>query len=173
VAVVNPSVILGAGFWNSGPQQVFKMAWDEFPFYPVGSSGFVDVRDVVRFMVLLMESDITGQRFLLNGENTSYRAVQTAIAKVLGKRPPSKAISPRLARWAARLEWLRSKLGGKAPLITKDAALTTSLSYRYLNEKSRRTFDFEYTPLQQTIEETANLFKDGGPGRFFPTGLIF
>jgi nucleoside-diphosphate-sugar epimerase len=172
VAVVNPSVILGAGFWHSGPQQVFKMAWEEFPYYPVGSTGFVDVRDVARFMIRLMESDISGQRFLLNGDNTSYREVQTTIAEALDKPPPSKALSPLLARWVARLESLRSKFGGKAPLITKDAAHLTALSYRYINDKSRAALDFEYTPLQQTLEETASAFKEAALNGFGPRVLM-
>lgn len=173
VAVVNPSVILGAGFWDNGPQRVFKMAWEEFPYYPVGSTGFVDVRDVARFMVRLMDSDVSGQRFLLNGENTSYQKLQTAIAQQLDKKPPARALSRRMARWAARLEWLRSKLGGKSPLITKDAARMTALSYQYLNDKSRKAFDFTYTPLQHTIEETSALFAEAAENDFGPKILKF
>ena len=65
-AIVNPSVILGSGYWNLGSARFFKQVDEGLKFSPVGSSGFVDVRDVARFMVLLLESDISGQRYILN-----------------------------------------------------------------------------------------------------------
>lgn len=171
VAVVNPSVILGAGFWDGGTQVVFKITWDDYPFYPVGSSGFVDVRDVARFLILLMESEIKGERYLLNGSNKAYRAVQSDIAKAFDRPAPRYALSPGLAKWAARLDWLRSKVLGKEPLLTKESAHLTSLSFTYINDKSLQDFDFYYTPLAQTIEETATLFKEAAQDDFGPRTL--
>lgn len=159
VAVVNPSVILGAGCWDMGTAQFFKLGWREFPFYPVGASGFVDVRDVARFLILLMESDILGERFVLNGENRSYQSLQEMIAAALDRKGPRYVLSPAIARWAARLEWLRKKFTGKPPLITRENAIMTSLTYHYKNDKSIRTFDFDYIPIEQTVRETARLFK--------------
>lgn len=160
VAVVNPSIILGAGFWDSGPTQFFKMGWNEFPVYPRGENGFVDVRDVARFMILLMESDIAGERFILNGTNLSFREMQGAIAQAMGRKPPRFELNPFLGRWAARLEWLRNKFTGKPPLITRENAKMTGIVYHYRNDKSLRAFDFEYTPFEQTIRETSDLFME-------------
>lgn len=158
VAVVNPSVILGAGFWDSGPTQFFKMGWNEFPFYTEGENGFVDVRDVARFLILLMESDIVGERFILNGENLSFRKMQETIAKAMGRKAPRFKLHPFWARWGARIEWLRYRLSGKSPLITRENAKMTNLVYHYRNDKSLGAFDFEYTPLERTIRETSALF---------------
>lgn len=171
VAVVNPSVILGGGFWDSGPQKIFGMTWKEFPFYPVGATGFVDVRDVARFMIILMESEMKGERYILNGTNTSYQQLQTEIARSLDRRPPRYALSPTLAGWAARLSWLRSKLTGKSPLITRENARMTSLAYTYANTKSQRDFDFNYIPFERTIGETANLFREAAKDSFSPKTL--
>lgn len=171
VVVVNPSVILGAGFWDSGPQQIFKMTWREFPFYPVGETGFVDVRDVARFMILLMESDIQGERYILNSTNTSFEHLQKGFAEAIDRRPPRYTLTPWMARWAARLEWLRSKVTGKHPLITRENALMTSLDYHYENDKSRRDLNFEYIPFEQTLEDIATLFKEAAEDSFNPKVL--
>ena len=46
--IVNPSIILGAGDWNEGSTKIFKTAFEEFPWYAQGKTGFVDVNDVVQ-----------------------------------------------------------------------------------------------------------------------------
>jgi len=71
--IVNPTIILGSGDWNKGSSEIFKSAYDEFPWYTEGISGFVDVADVVNAMIALMESDITGERFIVSGHNASYQ----------------------------------------------------------------------------------------------------
>ena len=60
MAIVNPVIILGAGDWNNGSSGIFKSAYNEFPWYTGGMSGFVDVLDVVDAMQILMESNVTG-----------------------------------------------------------------------------------------------------------------
>ncbi len=158
VAVVNPAIILGSGFWKGGPQEFFKLAGKAFPFYPTGSNGFVDVRDVAQFMILLMESDIHGERFILSGETWSYRNLLTNISKFMNKRPPTIKVSPFIQQVAWRLEWLRQTFAGAHPIITKETALTAANSFHYLNNKSLRTFDFEYTPIIETVRQTSLQF---------------
>ncbi|MEY4278400.1 MAG: hypothetical protein RL377_404, partial [Bacteroidota bacterium] len=72
VAIVNPVIILGAGDWNKGSSEIFKSAYDEFPWYTQGVSGFVDVLDVVDAMQLLMQSEVQGQRYIISGANLPY-----------------------------------------------------------------------------------------------------
>ncbi|MEO7961739.1 MAG: NAD-dependent epimerase/dehydratase family protein, partial [Ginsengibacter sp.] len=58
-AIVNPSLIIGGDDWENGSSAIFKSAWNEFPWYAEGGGGFVDVRDVARVMILLMNSEIS------------------------------------------------------------------------------------------------------------------
>jgi nucleoside-diphosphate-sugar epimerase len=82
--IVNPSTILGPGNWNSSSSKIFKTAYEEFPWYSDGISGFVDVKDVAKIMILLMNSEITNERFILNAGNTSFKNVFSEIAKCFG-----------------------------------------------------------------------------------------
>ena len=52
--IVNPSLILGAGRWDSGSCELFNTIAKGFPFYTTGINGFVDVKDVVRAMITLL-----------------------------------------------------------------------------------------------------------------------
>ena len=49
-------------------------------------------------MILLMEHDIKSERFILCAGNHSYRDVFNNIAKEFGKKPPSKKVTPFLAK---------------------------------------------------------------------------
>ena len=95
--IVNPSIILGAGDWNVGSTKIFKTVYNEFAWYSSGVNGFVDVQDVASVMILLMESDIVNQRFILNADNLAYKDLFTSIAKCWNKKPPYKEVTPFIA----------------------------------------------------------------------------
>lgn len=166
IAIVNPSVILGSGRWDEGPLKFFKLVHRQYPFYTTGTSGFVDVRDVARFMLLLMESDISRERFILNAENLTFQTLMNEIAQQLGKKPPSIKVTPFTQQVVWRLEWLRSRLFGAKPLITREVAQRATASLFYENDKSLSVFDFEYTPIRQTIAETAAQFSEAAQADF-------
>jgi dihydroflavonol-4-reductase len=165
-AIVNPTVILGSQYWESGTGKLFEQVWSGLRFYTEGVTGYVDVRDVVRFMVLLMESEIeklpdglSGKRFLLNGENLPYKTLFEQIADVLGKKKATIRVTPFLREVAWRVEWLKSKITGVSPLITQETAQASGTTFYFNNEKSLNSFPtFHYTPIKQTIIETGNQF---------------
>jgi dihydroflavonol-4-reductase len=168
IAIVNPAVILGAGFWDEGSAKFFRQLDDGLKFWTVGTSGFVDVRDVARFMFLLMESKINGERYVLAAENMPYRALFEKIALALGKKPPSIKVTPFLAEVAWRVEWLKEKLLGATPVVTKESARASVSKYKYLNQKSLGVSNFVYHPVDQTIQETASLFKQAKANNYQP-----
>lgn len=160
MAIVNPVIILGAGDWNNGSSGIFKSAYNEFPWYTKGMSGFVDVLDVVEAMQLLMESTITGQRFVLSAENLPYQTIFNQIANAFNKRPPYKKVTPFLAGIVWRLEAIKGFITGKAPLLTKETAATAQAIVRFNNEKFLKAFPgFQYRPIENTIVRVANELK--------------
>ncbi|MFZ4772346.1 MAG: NAD-dependent epimerase/dehydratase family protein, partial [Ferruginibacter sp.] len=60
--MVNPVIILGAGNWNEGSSKIFQSIYNEFPWFADGTTGFVDVRDVAKAMIALMDSSINAER---------------------------------------------------------------------------------------------------------------
>ena len=154
--IVNPSIILGSGFWHDGTGLMLKNAWKEFPYYTEGVNGFVDVRDVVTAMIRLMDSPVTGERFILNGDNWAYRQLFTRMAEALGKKPPHIAAKPWMAALVWRMEKLRSLFTGKRPLITRETARTAQLKVYYSNEKIRQSLPgFTFRPLDETVADVS------------------
>jgi dihydroflavonol-4-reductase len=158
--VVCPSIILGAGDWESGSSKIFKTVYDEFPWYTDGVTGFVDTRDVAKAMTMLMESSISGERFILSAENKSYQDVFNMIANALGKKQPRKKVTPLIAAIVWRLEAIKSRFTGKEPLVTKETALTALTKVFFDNSKLKKMLpDFDYRPLELTISETCEALK--------------
>ena len=165
VAIVNPSVVLGSGFWNLGSGRIFKQLYDGLKFWSVGRTGFVDVRDVAQFMLLLLESDIKGERYILNAQNVPFRELFFMAADAIGAKRPFIKVTPLLAQVAWRVEWLKEKITGAEPVVTKESATASVSSYYYANAKSLTVPGFFYRPLEQTVQETGAQFleavKDG------------
>jgi nucleoside-diphosphate-sugar epimerase len=157
--IVNPSTILGGDNWENGSSAIFKKAFNEFKWFTDGVSGFVDVRDVAHGMILLMNSGITAERFILNGENLPYRQIFSSIAKCFGKRPPRKKVNSLLAELIWRTEEIKTKFTGKKHLLTKETARTAQAKVYFDNSKFLKEFPgFQFHKIEDTIEFTcANL----------------
>jgi len=157
--IVNPSVIIGknAGFEGSGA--IFKLVKEGFPFYTDGASGFVDVEDVVTAMMLLMNAEISGERYILSSENIHYKDLFSQIATGFEVKPPTKEAKP----WMLGLAWRALKLASvftrNEPSITKDTAKSSiTLSY-YDNNKVIEQTGIVFKPLAQSIEEITQHLK--------------
>ena len=151
-AIVNPSIILGDGNWNEGSSAIFKSVYNEFPWYTNGIAGFVDVTDVASAMIMLMESNVRDERFILSAVNESFKNIFSLIAKGFNKKIPHNKATPFLANLVWRVERVRSMLSGKDPLITKETARSAFKETCYDNSKFLKYFpDFHYTPINETI----------------------
>ncbi|GAB3015088.1 NAD-dependent epimerase/dehydratase family protein [Spirosoma pulveris] len=156
--IVNPSLILGVGDWSKSSLQLINYVHSEKPFYPAGLVNYVDVLDVADSLVNLMFSDITAQRFILNGGTIPYRSLLEQIAAVLGKRPPGWRVPATLTRLLWPLEAIRAGLTGKTPLITRETARSASSLYQYDGRKIGQVLDTQYRPLSETLGRVANAF---------------
>ena len=106
--ILNPSTVLGFGDWNNSSCAIFKKVFGEFPWYSSGLNGFVDVEDVAKVTVLMMENDICEERFIINGDTWPFKKLQETIADGFSKKRPSRPATPLLMSLAWRMEKLRS-----------------------------------------------------------------
>lgn len=156
--IVNPSVILGLAGPSMGSARLFSVVWEGLKFYPPGSNGFVDVRDVAGIMVRLMESQISGERYILNAGNCNYKDLFHLIAKHLGRPAPHIGVKKWMAGTTWRLEALRSALAGSKPILTRETARTAMHDYAYANEKIREALNYEFIAIEESIAHHSRLF---------------
>ncbi len=151
--MVNPVIILGNGNWNDSSTKFFKNVYNEFPWYTTGSTGFVDVKDVAKSMIQLMQSNITAQRFIISAENKTYQQVFNLIANAFDKKQPSKKVTPLIAAFAWRVEAIKSWFTKSEPLLTKETTKTALVKVTFNNTKLPKYLpNFIYNKLEDTIE---------------------
>ena len=156
VVIVNPGVILGSGFWNTGSGKLFSKVSKGLKFYTKGITGFVGVKDVVNSMILLMNSEVKNQRFILVSENKSFKEIFFSIADAFGKKRPTKKIKPWQTAIFWRVSWVFSQLTGKEPLLSKYSAKSAHSISKYSSEKIENSFGFQFEKMNKVIKETTS-----------------
>ena len=158
-AIVNPSTIIGYGDWNTSSCAIFKSVYEEFPWYTKGINGFVDVEDVARAIVLLSESEISGERLILSGENCSFQKLFNSIADGFNKKHPSREATRLLAEIAWRFEKIKSLFTQKQSILTKESARIAQSKTYFDNSKIKGCLTgFDFTPLHQTIHQACESY---------------
>lgn len=157
--IVNPGMIFGGGYWDSGIGRLTDSVYRQLGFYTEGSNGVVDVRDVAKAMVLLMDSPITGEKFILVAENYTLKGLMVKLAQFLQVNPPALKAHKYLIYTYCFFEWAKSTLTGNEPLISMETSNYTLSHYAY---SSRKLLDalptFKYLSVETTLRETAEAY---------------
>ncbi|HET8828640.1 MAG TPA: NAD-dependent epimerase/dehydratase family protein [Pelobium sp.] len=154
--IVNPSVIIGADAGTEGSGAIFESIKNGLNYYTRGTTGFVDVEDVARCMILLMDNPVKQERFVLNSENISYQNLFEQTAKQFGTAGPKKLAKPWMLNLAWRLTALKNYLLGKKGGINKAIANTADKVSRYDNQKVKTLLNYQFIPVQQSIAKIVN-----------------
>jgi nucleoside-diphosphate-sugar epimerase len=159
--IINPSTVLGFGNWHDSSCAIFKNVYKGFKWYTKGINGFVAVEDVAKVAVLLMESNISEERFIINHENWEFKKLFDTIADGFGKKHPSWEATHFLSSIAWRFEKLRSVLKNDKPLITKETARIALSKTYWQNAKILSALPgFSFMPLEQCITNACKKYSD-------------
>lgn len=159
VVIVNPSVILGPGRWNSGSGQLFKQVHKFMPVYTEGITGYVDVRDVAKATILLAQNtEIQNERFILNSQNISFRELFTTMANSLGKKPPRIKVGAWVVDATYPLIYIFGILSGKGNAVSKANMESAFGKTYYSSAKIESKIGFKFTPIAETVEFVASIY---------------
>ncbi len=150
--IVNPGVILGEGFWNSGSGVIIKRASKGVSFYTTGGVGIVDVKDVVNAMMSLMGSSIEGQNYILVGKNIHYKELLSNLSYHFKKRPPKKLAPKWILTLMRIIDWFSAKLFRTKRSLVKATVNSLYSTSFYDASKIEKELDFRYTPFEETLE---------------------
>lgn len=157
--IVNPGIILGPGDPDKGSLLLFNTGRKGMPFYTNATTGYVDVRDVCKISVELMEKGISKKRFILVSENAHNGTVFGLIAKEFGKEPPRMLAGKVLLKMGVLFSTLTGWITGKTPQLTNDTIRSAQNPQSYSNERVRKALDYTFIPLSETIHTIADFLK--------------
>jgi dihydroflavonol-4-reductase len=151
--VVNPGFLFGPRDARpSSGAMILEVAAGRAKLASSGRNCFVDVRDVARGLLLAAERGQKGERYILGGENLTYREVFTRIAAVVGASPPL-GTAP---RWLARAIGLGGD--GVMALTGREQAVTTltvrwgyTEGFVFSSDKAKATLGYTIRPLEEGI----------------------
>jgi len=157
--IFNPAIIVGTPTnWSKSSGGFWPAIEKGLPRYPRGTAGYVDAKDIAKLCRLALESSITGERFILNAENWSYKKVTTQIAEQIGKKPPKK----QLAKWEGAIFWRVNELGarlfGKSATYSKVVDFYVNSTVLYSGEKVTEAFDFQFSDIEKAIARVSKDF---------------
>ncbi len=163
LVVVNPSLLLGSGDDRlSSTNDVRLFLKGQIKLIPSGGLNLVDVRDAAAGLIGAMRQGAVGERYLLGGENLTFRQWIVNTARLADVTPPRFGLSESAARLgAAALRALYPLAGARFEL--SDATIRMSSLFWYCDStKARRDLGFSTRPADETLRETINYLRSQG-----------
>ena len=159
--IVHPGFMLGPYDWKPSSGKMLLAVAKGMLAAPVGGMSGCDVRDVAQAILAAADSDIKqGERFILAGENMSYRKAWQLMAEITGGRAPKLPIGP-LVRWVVGGGAdLYSKLSGREGDVNSAMLKMSKMLHYYDSSKAKQQLGYQVRPFRETIEAAWNWFQN-------------
>jgi dihydroflavonol-4-reductase len=159
-----PGVVLGPGDQRNAGKFLLSFVNGEFPgtFAEESMLPLVDVDDVARAHLLAYEKGRVGERYIVSGENRRWGDLIRVASEISGTPVPSRHLGGR-ALWLASRSgevWARvTRSPPRLPAWLADFLLTGAMMN---NTKSIRELGMSYRPIDETIRNTIEWFREEG-----------
>jgi len=160
VIILNPSVVIGAGFWQNGIGKIIitKTAKGN-KFYPSGGNGFVDVWDLVKIMTDLMNSLVINESFIVSAYDLSFKELMSTIAFKLNKKAPSIALPKNIAYVLALINYLLPKKFKNTLPLSFSLVRNLYRHPHYSSEKLLQVWRNNFIPFEASITNIIAQYK--------------
>ncbi len=126
--IINPGVILSDYDFKQSSGKLFKQLAQKFSFYSSGLLPLVDVEDVVKCLIYLMNNELYGENYIVVERSLSYEETCSIIRKSLG-RGKAHFISD---SWLLILQNIYKVFSTLIPYLPQfSSAFWQSLTHRY------------------------------------------
>jgi nucleoside-diphosphate-sugar epimerase len=157
--IVNPGIIIGPPLWETGSGTLWQMVRKGPRFFTYGTMGFVAATDVARNLINLMESGISGERYVLSAETLSYREMLDLAAGAAKKERPSVEAKPWMTSLGWKIDWVLANVFGQKRKLSRDDVRALHNKTRYPNDKIVAATQYEFKPISSAMKAVATLMK--------------
>ncbi len=157
---LNPSTIYGAGDMKKGSRKAqLKVAKGKLKFCPKGGVSIIHVDDVCKAIISSLDKGISGERYILSGENITIKELFTLVANASGVKPSFTEIPTSLLLGIGHFfECL--KFIGLKPQMSLENLKVATMYHWFNNEKARNELDLNPKPAKAAIEESIKWAKE-------------
>ncbi len=160
--IVYPTYMFGPWDWRpSSGKMLLEIGAGKGLLAPPGGNNFVDVRDVVAGLLAAAAAP-AGGRWILGGENLSYREAWALMAEVTGGRAPLGELPAWVARAAAvGFDGARA-VGLREGEINAAAIRMSTLPHYFSPARARAELALPHTPLRTALADAWAWFGEQG-----------
>jgi dihydroflavonol-4-reductase len=156
--IVNPASVKGPhGSQYRGAEILRTVSRARIVPYFTGGICVVHVHDVVEGILAALERGVSGQRYILGGENLTFRALAERAARVIGVQRRFIPFPPTLTRvaWLTLEPWARMR--NRRPWITYAVHHCASRPQFYDSSKARATLQYAPRSFDAILDECIGL----------------
>ncbi len=162
--IVNPTYLVGPRDARpSSGRLIVEIANRRIPYWTPGYNNFADVSEVARGMIAAWSHGKRGERYILGGQELTYRDYIERVALVVGVNPPRRRLPYPVA-------WIGGKAGDLLEVFTDRETTVNSMSvgyaftdrYRFRSDKAVRELGYVVAPIEPAIRNAVKWFRAQG-----------
>lgn len=157
--IVNPGAIIGPMDRRRAVGGLFFPGRINRYFFIEGGMSAVDVDDVVDGIVRAMEKGRVGARYLLTGDNVSYRRMREVIAEEMGEPKPFIPIPTKLLQLIAGIADVLSYWTNHRPRISRPMAEFLPFELYYTSKKAQGELGWTPHPFLDSVKRAVAWYK--------------
>jgi nucleoside-diphosphate-sugar epimerase len=164
--IVNPPRVYGPGLLrhSSGVNRLILHLLGNkistMPWRLETSANYAFIDDVVDGHIQAMEKGLGGERYILGGENVSYKRFADTVKEFSRTKNIYIRIPPFLLKAFSQLELMRGKLNGHEPMITPNVARRIQLDKIFDCSKAIKQLGYRITPFEEGMKITIDHLKN-------------
>lgn len=160
--IVNPAVVIGPGDHNliSG-SMIVEMAKRPLPAAPPGGASMADIDAVVQGHLAAAERGRTGERYILGGENLTYREITAIIAQIVGRPAPRWTIPAWVLPPAATALDIINRFVAR-PIASGDQVRLAAHNVFFDSGKAIRELDYRVLPFRDAAARAYQWYAERG-----------
>lgn len=148
--IINPGIIVGSGNWGKSSGELFP-TFEKIPFTFSGGSSYVDVRDVAKISIDLMEKNIFGERFIITSENKKFEEIGNQIREKMGLKK-LKIVPKSILNLGRILNFIFSWIFPKLKMANRTNIQSVTSKSNISNEKIIEKLDYQFIPVSESID---------------------
>ncbi len=160
--ILCPGHILGPYDRHNWARMFIMLANNSLPGIPPGSGAFSDVREIAKAQVRAADAGESGEQFLLGGQSISYLELLQQAAQWLAVTKPRRTTPALALNVAAGIMQITSKITGREPRITPEAAAMITGHMHCDSSKAEQQLNYRQTPISELLAVTLEWLNQQG-----------
>lgn len=158
---VHPTFMLGP--YDSKPSSgamIMALCQGKVPGYTAGGRNYICVKDAAIGVVNAIEQGVSGESYIIGGQNLNYKEAFALMAETIGVKAPALPFPSFVVKLYGEWNHLKEKLSGKPAKISKAMAQISLDEHYYSAEKAIRELSLPQTPIEEGIKECFEWMKE-------------